>query len=79
VWKQHAEEIEEYLDLFPFENPFGFAMSAGEKKLLDILRCLLLRPKLLLLDEPTAGLPASVRDRVMELVKKKPPKRTCRW
>jgi len=71
VWSQYREEIESYLDLLPFDNPFGFAGSAGEKKLLDIIRCLLLRPKLLLLDEPTAGLPAGTRDRVMELIRKK--------
>jgi len=71
LWAEHADEIEAYLDEFPFSNPHGFAKSAGEKKLLDIIRCLLLRPKLLLLDEPTAGLPAEVRDRVMQLIKKK--------
>ncbi len=71
VWSEYGDEIREYLDYLPFDNPFGFAGSAGEKKLLDIIRCLLLRPKLLLLDEPTAGLPVGMRDRVMELIKKK--------
>jgi ABC-type branched-subunit amino acid transport system ATPase component len=71
LWKKHGDEIQAYLDQFPFADPRGFAKSAGEKKLLDILRCLLLRPKLLLLDEPTAGLPAEVRDRVMALIKQK--------
>ena len=71
VWSEHGDEIQEYLDLLPFDDPHGFAKSAGEKKLLDIIRCLLLRPKVLLLDEPTAGLPAGMRDRVMDLVKKK--------
>ena len=71
VWSEYGEEIQGYLDLLPFENPYGFAKSAGEKKLLDIIRCLLLRPKVLLLDEPTAGLPAGMRDRVMDLIKKK--------
>jgi ABC-type branched-subunit amino acid transport system ATPase component len=71
VFEEHVDEIQMYLDLFRFENPNGFAKSAGEKKLLDIIRCLLLRPKVLLLDEPTAGLPVDMRDRVMELIKDK--------
>jgi len=71
VWRDYGAEIQGYLDLLPFDNPYGFAMSAGEKKLLDIIRCLLLRPRVLLLDEPTAGLPAGVRDRVMALIKQK--------
>jgi ABC-type branched-subunit amino acid transport system ATPase component len=71
LFEECAGEIQGYLDYFRFENPNGFAKSAGEKKLLDIIRCLLLRPKVLLLDEPTAGLPAEMRERVMELVKEK--------
>ncbi len=64
-------DIEEYLDYFHFENPNGHALSAGEKKLLDIIRCLLLKPKYLLMDEPTAGLPEDLTRKVMELMKKK--------
>jgi len=47
------------LDYFGFTDPTGLALSAGEKKLLDIVRCLLLRPTFLLLDEPTAACPPS--------------------
>ena len=32
-----------------------FELSIGQKKLLELARCMLARPKLALLDEPTAG------------------------
>ncbi len=67
--EQRSEQIEvqidAYLDMFSFEEPDGFARSAGEKKLLDILRCLITKPRLLLMDEPTAGLPEDVTQLVM--------------
>jgi len=61
-------EIDTYLSEFKFSEPDGYAKSAGEKKLLDILRCLIFKPKMLLMDEPTAGLPQDVTDQVMEEV-----------
>lgn len=69
--REAKEEIETYFDFFRFENPQGHALSAGEKKLLDIIRCLLLKPKFLLMDEPTVGLPIDQTEKVMELMKKK--------
>jgi len=69
VFKRHEEEIRHYLDFFGFTDPAAFALSAGEKKLLDIVRCLLLRPSFLLLDEPTAGLPDDLTEKVMTVVK----------
>jgi ABC-type branched-subunit amino acid transport system ATPase component len=69
--KAVEQEIEEYLDYFHFENPDGHALSAGEKKLLDIIRCLVLKPKVLLMDEPTTGLPQDQTDLVIALMRKK--------
>ncbi len=69
--EETKEKIEEYLDYFPFEDPDGHALSAGEKKLLDIIRCLALKPKFLLMDEPTAGLSEDLTTKVMDLMKKK--------
>lgn len=69
--KSTENEIEKYLDYFHFENPDGHALSAGEKKLLDIIRCMLLKPKFLLMDEPTAGLPQDQTDKVIDLMRKK--------
>jgi len=69
VFRQHEDEIRHHLDYFGFSDPTAFAMSAGEKKLLDIVRCLLLRPSFLLLDEPTAGLPDDLTEKVMAVVR----------
>lgn len=68
LYADHYDEIQEYLDQFEFKDVFGLASSAGAKKLLDIIRCLLLEPRILLLDEPTAGLSDRVRDQLMELI-----------
>ncbi len=69
VFAKHEDEIRHYLDYFGFADPTGFALSAGEKKLLDIVRCLLLRPTFLLLDEPTAGLPNELTEKIMTVIK----------
>ena len=69
VFEQHEPEMRRYLDYFGFEDPTRFAKSAGEKKLLDIVRCLLLRPRFLLLDEPTAGLPGELTEKVVAMVR----------
>ena len=64
-------EIDGYLEQFTFADPDGYAKSGGEKKLLDILRCLILKPRMLLMDEPTAGLPDELTQQVMKLVGEK--------
>lgn len=71
VYERRVEDIKAYLERFGFPDPLGYARSAGEKKLLDIIRCLLLEPRVLLLDEPAAGLPEDVRDRMMDVIKEK--------
>lgn len=68
LYADHYDELQWYLDQFSFKDVFGLASSAGAKKLLDIIRCLLLKPRILLLDEPTAGLSDRVRDQLMELI-----------
>jgi len=69
VFRRHEDEIRQHLDYFGFADPTAFAMSAGEKKLLDIIRCVLLRPTFLLLDEPTAGLPDDLTEKVMAVIR----------
>ncbi|MEM8786829.1 MAG: ATP-binding cassette domain-containing protein [Pseudomonadota bacterium] len=73
--ERDGEEVEakvsHYVEAFPFTDRNGYARSGGEKKLVDILRCLIAEPKLLLMDEPTAGLPEDITRKVMDMVRDK--------
>ena len=59
--------VERVYNLFPIlrdrRGQAGGTLSGGEQQMLAIARCIVLRPRLLLLDEPTEGLqPSVVRD-----------------
>lgn len=54
----------------------GRAMSGGEVRRLAVLRALVARPRLLLLDEPTEGLDASTAQRMLGLIREELPHAT---
>lgn len=62
--------IPEMLDYFPLLkgllNRPGRTLSGGEQQILAIARCLVGRPKLILLDEPIEGIQPSIVDQIME-------------
>ena len=51
----HAKVLLEQVNLWPLANELAKNLSGGQKKLLEISRALMLNPKIILLDEPTAG------------------------
>jgi len=54
--REKAEAVLEYIGLFDQRNTLARNLPYGRQKLLELGRALMIEPKLLLLDEPAAGL-----------------------
>ena len=65
-----AEEVMELCGLTALARTISAELSHGDQKLLDIALALALDPKVLLLDEPTAGMGPDERWRMIERVHK---------
>ncbi|WP_290873834.1 ABC transporter ATP-binding protein [Aquabacterium sp.] len=72
--KTTHERIPEVLDLFPRVkerlHSLASSLSGGEQKQLEVGRALLLRPKVILIDEPSIGLSPMVVADVFKLLRK---------
>ncbi|MGD0159326.1 MAG: ABC transporter ATP-binding protein [Candidatus Bathyarchaeia archaeon] len=66
------KNIEEVFDIFPIlrerKGEAAGAMSGGEQRMLEFGRALMLRPKALLLDEPSMGLSPKLVSEVVEKI-----------
>jgi branched-chain amino acid transport system ATP-binding protein len=80
VWRMGAfyreenevgREVQELLDIFDlgkFQDALCGSLSYGDQRRLEIVRALATRPKLLLLDEPAAGMNPREKEKLMELI-----------
>jgi len=74
--EEHEERIREVLEevrLLPVEDflpKFPHMLSGGQQQRLVIARAMILRPKLIVADEPVSMLDASVRVEILELMRK---------
>jgi branched-chain amino acid transport system ATP-binding protein len=53
--QEKALEVLEFVELIKLKNEFAGSLSGGQKKLLEIARSMMADPKIVLLDEPGAG------------------------
>jgi ABC-type branched-subunit amino acid transport system ATPase component len=64
-----ALELLGFLEITPVADKWGAELSYGQRKLVEIARALMLQPKLMLLDEPFAGINPRLQNRIVEHLK----------
>jgi branched-chain amino acid transport system ATP-binding protein len=65
---RRAEELLELFNLLRLRDAPAGSLPYGEQRRLEIVRCLATRPRLLLLDEPAAGMNPTEKTALIELI-----------
>jgi branched-chain amino acid transport system ATP-binding protein len=73
---QKAVEILDFLEIEHLKHAFAVALSGGQQKLLSIGMTLMADPRMVLLDEPVAGVNPTLANKIFEKVMLEKEKRT---
>jgi neutral amino acid transport system ATP-binding protein len=65
---ERALELLELFNLIDKKDVYAATLSGGQKKLLELARALMMQPKMILLDEPMAGVNPTLGARLLEHV-----------
>lgn len=68
--KEYAEELLKKLDLWDKRNSQSRTLSGGMKRRLMIARAMINKPKILILDEPSAGVDVEIRKTMWDYLRK---------
>ncbi|MCP5366560.1 MAG: ABC transporter ATP-binding protein [Hyphomicrobiales bacterium] len=68
--REEAEHVLEDLGLTEQRHHVAGSLSRGDKRRLELAMCLVQHPRLLLLDEPTAGMSRADTNRTIEILKR---------
>ncbi|HMQ24714.1 MAG TPA: ABC transporter ATP-binding protein [Acidimicrobiales bacterium] len=76
VWRRQEREVEERADALlkrfkmdHMRNEFAGTLSGGQRKLLEMARALMCDPKIIMLDEPMAGVNPALTQSLLEHIK----------
>lgn len=72
--KEEFEEVNKNIDIIPFDitdlyNKHPYDLSGGEQQLVALAKVLLTKPKIILMDEPTKGLDANLKIKIINILK----------
>jgi branched-chain amino acid transport system ATP-binding protein len=68
--QERAEELLHFVGIHRYANELAGNLSYGDQRRVEIARALATNPKFLLLDEPAAGMNATEKGRLMQLISK---------
>ena len=66
--RRKAETILEQIGLLPLRDEYAKNLSGGQKKLLEIGRAMMEEPRMILLDEPMAGVNPTLAQKLLEII-----------
>jgi ABC-type branched-subunit amino acid transport system ATPase component len=68
--RKRAEELLELVELKPFKDQPGKSLTLGRQRVLEMARALATEPKLLILDEPAAGMNPSEKEWLVDVIRR---------
>ena len=68
--EEQALEVLRFVNLIDLKNEYADNLSSGQKKLLELARTLMAEPRLVLLDEPGAGVNPTLMKQLVEYIRR---------
>jgi neutral amino acid transport system ATP-binding protein len=66
--EERALELLERFGMLHMKDEYAATLSGGQRKLLEMARALMVEPRMIMLDEPVAGVNPALRDNILEHV-----------